>query len=161
MVGLTELVSESLARHGIETKLDPRRLWWSKWFRCESIFSFLAVPDAPGLFALAEELIAPNSELSVASGKRMLAIYRISESEDLGLTMGRLFLPQGPEHERLTNGRCFARYAIVEDAGQRRAACAALEQWMASSAEAASGFMQLPAADTMPPAKSSNEEGLD
>jgi hypothetical protein len=157
MIGLAELVSESLARHGVDTRLDLRRLRWSKWFRCESSFSVLAVPDAAGVFALAEEVIAPG-KLSVASGQRILAIYRFSESDDLGLTMGRLFLPGGQEHGRLASGHCFARYAIVEDTAQRKAAFTALQQWMASSAEAASGFGQTLALEAELGVESSNKE---
>jgi len=139
MVGLAQLVSESLARHGVESSLDPRRLQWSKWLRCESCFSFVGVPDKGGIFALAEELIGPGNIFG-ADGKRMLAVYRISETDHLGLTMGRLFLPGGQEAERLVAGRCFARYAVVEDTTQRRAAHADFQQWMASSSEAALGI---------------------
>lgn len=155
MVGLAELVGESLARHGVETRLDPRRLRWSKWFRCESAFSFLVVPDAAGIFALAEEIIAP-SQVAAAGEKRFLAIYRIAKSDDLGLTMGRLFLPGGQEYERLPGGRCFARYAVVEDAAQRNAACSALQEWMASVADAAIGSAKLFALEAS--AASSNKQ---
>jgi len=121
MEGLARLVSDSLARHGFETTLDCRRLQWSQWFRCHDSFSVLLVPGKPGLFALGEELIAAG-EIPATRGKRMLALYRISETEDLGMALGRLFLPGNPERERLSTGRCFARYAVIEDAGQRRAA---------------------------------------
>lgn len=139
MVGLADLVNDSLARHGVETRLDPRRLQWSEWFRCESCFSFLAVPDRSGVFVLAEEIV-PAGETSLAGGKRVLGICRISETDDLGLTMGRLFLPGGPERTRLADGRCFARYAVIEDEPQRQFAYAALLQWMSSSAEVATGM---------------------
>jgi len=155
MVGLEQLVSESLARHGVETSLDPRRLRWSQWLRCESCLSFVGVPDSGGIFALAEELVG-KGEISGADEKRMLAVYRISETDHLGLTMGRLFLPGKPEAERLTAGRCFARYAIVEDVVQRRAAHAAFQQWMASSAEIATGINAPCEAALLP--QSSNKE---
>jgi len=155
MVGLAELVSESLARHGVETSLDPRRLPWSKWLRCESCLSFVGVPDKGGIFALAEELVGPG-EISGTEGKRMLAVYRISETDHLGLTMGRLFLPGGPEARRLATGRCFARYAVVEDAAQRRAAHTAFQQWMASSFETATGISAAPEAPLAP--QSSNKD---
>jgi hypothetical protein len=138
MEGLARLVTESLIRHGIETTLDHRRLQWSKWFRCESSFSVLLVPGKPGLFALGEEVIAPG-ELPSTGGKRMLALFRITETDDLGMALGRLFLPGSPERERLANGHCFARYAVIEDAAQRHTANVAFQQWLASSAEAASG----------------------
>jgi hypothetical protein len=155
MVGLEQLVSESLARHGVETSLDPRRLRWSQWLRCESCLSFVGVPDSGGIFALAEEIVAAG-DISGTDGKRILAVYRISETDHLGLTMGRLFLPGKPEADRLASGRCFARYAIVEDAAQRRSAHAAFQQWMASSVETATGINASPEAALV--SQSSNKE---
>jgi len=137
MEGLSFLVSELLARHGVETEVDHRRLQWSNWFQCKSSFSALLVPSRPGIFALGEEVMAPED--IVSGGKRMLALFQISATDDLGIAMGRLFLPGTPVRERLLGGRCFARYAVVEDADQREAVCAALQQWMATSAEAALG----------------------
>jgi len=95
MEGLDRLVSESLARYGFTTSVDHRRLRWSKWFRCESSFSLLLVPSKAGLFALGEEMIAPG-EIPATGGKRMLALYQISEAEDLGMALGRLFFPGSP-----------------------------------------------------------------
>jgi hypothetical protein len=46
-----------------------------------------------------------------------------------------LFLPGNPERERLSVGRCFARYVVVEDPAQRRSSYAALQRWMAESAD--------------------------
>ncbi len=57
MEGLTRLVSESMARYGLDRPLDYRRLQWSRWFRCESLHSLLCVPSKPGIFALAEEVM--------------------------------------------------------------------------------------------------------
>ena len=141
MEGLAHLVSESLVRHGFEATFDHRRLQWSQWFRCRDSFSFLLAPCKPGLFALGEEMVAPG-ELAVGEGKRMLALFQISEAGDLGMALGRLFLPGGPARERLSSGRCFARYVVIEDAAQRRSAYAALQRWMAASAEASTGFAQ-------------------
>jgi hypothetical protein len=126
MESLTHLVSESLARNGYETSLDHRRLEWSKWFRCESSFSVLLAPSKPGLFALGEEIIAPG-ETAATGGKRMLALFRIAEAEDLGMALGHLFLPGNPEREKLSAGHCFVRYAVIEDAAQRQSAHLALQ----------------------------------
>jgi hypothetical protein len=57
MEALTRLVSESLARYGLDRPVDYRRLQWSRWFRCESPHSLLFVPSKPGVFAIAEELM--------------------------------------------------------------------------------------------------------
>jgi hypothetical protein len=137
MEGLAHLVAESMVRHGFEPSFDHRRLQWSSWFRCQDSFTLVLAPCKPGLFALGEEIIAPG-EMGVGEGKRMLALFKISEADDLGMALGRLFLSRNPERERLTNGRCFARYVVIEDATQRRTANAALQRWMTSSAEAAS-----------------------
>jgi hypothetical protein len=134
MESLAHLVAESLVRHGFEANFDHRRLQWSQWFRCQDTFSFLLAPCKPGLFALGEEVMAPG-ELVVGEGKRMLALFQISEANDLGMALGRLFLPGSPERERLSSGRCFARYVVIEDPAQRRSAYNALQRWMASSAD--------------------------
>ena len=139
MEGLAHLVAESLVRHGFEPAFDHRRLQWSSWFRCQDGFSLVLAPCKPGLFALAEEVIAPG-ELAVGDGKRMLALFQISEADDLGMALGRLFLSGSPERERFASGRCFARYVVIEDPTQRQIAFTALQRWMTSSAEAVSGM---------------------
>jgi|HubBroStandDraft_5_1064220.scaffolds.fasta_scaffold76549_1 hypothetical protein len=141
MEGLAHLVAESLVRHGFEPAFDHRRLQWSSWFRCQDGFSLLLAPCKPGLFALAEEVIAPG-ELAVGDGKRMLALFQISEADDLGMALGRLFLSGSPERERFASGHCFARYVVIEDPTQRQIALTALQRWMASSAEAVTGVQQ-------------------
>jgi len=141
MEGLAHLVAESLVRHGFEPSFDHRRLQWSKWFRCQDSFSLVLAPCKPGIFALGEEVIAPG-ELAVGEGKRMLALFQISEADDVGMALGRLFLSGNPVRERFAGGRCFARYVVIEDANQRRTALTALQRWMASSSEAATGLLQ-------------------
>ncbi len=136
MEGLAHLVAESLVRHGFEPSFDHRRLQWSSWFRCQDSFSLVLAPCKPGIFALGEEVVAPG-ELAVGEGKRMLALFQISEAEDVGMALGRLFLSGNPARERFASGRCFARYVVIEDANQRRTALTALQRWMDSSAEAA------------------------
>jgi hypothetical protein len=136
MEGLAQLVNESLARNGVESTVDHRRLEWSKWFRFDSSDSALLVPAKPGVFALGEEVIPPSE--NATEGKRMLAIYHIAQTDDLGMALGRMFLPGNMLRERLESGHCFARYTVLEDAAQRQSALAALQQWMKSSAEVAS-----------------------
>ncbi len=57
MEALTRLVTDSLARHGFDRPIDPHRLQWSRWFRCDSPHSLLVVPSKPGIFAIAEEIL--------------------------------------------------------------------------------------------------------
>lgn len=130
MESISQLVGDSLARHGIEPSLDHLRLEWARWFRCESSFSVLLVPAKAGIFALAEEVAAPGRD-----SKRILAVFQIKESGDLGLALGRLFLPGSPLRERLESGKCFARYAVIENAKERAAAYQSFQRWMQDSAQ--------------------------
>jgi hypothetical protein len=172
MVDLAQLVNESLVRHGVETNFDPRRVQWSKWFRIEDSFSVLLVPAKPGLFALAEEVAAfggafeagvkPQQGDGSAAGRRMLALFEVSQTDDLGMSLGRLFLPGGLQRERLETGKCFVRYAVVDDAQQRQSAYAAFQAWLSGSAEAASGIAgvapNLSIAEASPASGSSNNK---
>ena len=145
MEDLTRLVDDSLERHGVRPTVDHRRLQWSRWFRCESSFGLWLIPNQPGLFALGEEVFAPG-ETAATGGKRMLAIFQISDTRDLAIALGRMFTSNHPLHDRVSGGRCFARYAIVPDDAERATCLAAFQRWLNSSAESASGF----SADTDP-----------
>jgi hypothetical protein len=178
MEALTRLVADSLARHGFDRPVDPRRLQWSRWFRCDSPHSLLVVPSKPGIFALSEEIIdlrpsntrveevasnvaalgrstdreghdfsravtSPKNSPALAAeapGRRMLAVLQFSEDDDMAFTLDRMFTRVNPMRARLASGRCFLRFVVIEDQTQRRNICAALNQWMLSSAEKASGF---------------------
>lgn len=148
MEALTRLVSESLARHGFDRPLDYRRLHWSRWFRCESPHSLLLVPSRPGVFAIAEEIVdldrnAPATEggpIGASERRRMLAVTQFMEDEDMAFVLDRMFTRQNPMHSRLNAGRYFVRFVVIEDAFQRRSICNALNQWIANSAEKASGI---------------------
>jgi hypothetical protein len=138
MEDLARLVTESMARHGVNCSLDYRRLHWSRWFRCETSFDLLLVPSRPGLFAIAEEVIRPG-ESSAAAGKRMLAILQIAASEDLAISICRLFAPNHPLRERIARDRIFARYTVIEDDSQRQGAHNAFQYWLTASSETAGG----------------------
>jgi len=162
---LTRLVTDSLARHGLDRPIDPRRLQWSRWFRCDSPHSLLVVPSKPGIFAIAEEIMdfggnahvgtsAPSTSPGQALGcperssviprdesvQRMLAILQFSEDDDMAFVLDRMFTRINPMRARLSSGRCFLRFVVIEDQDQRRSICGALNQWMLSSAEKASGI---------------------
>lgn len=137
MESISQLVSESLARNGMQPRFDHLRLEWSRWFRCDSSFSVLLVPAKPGLFALGEEIMSSDDvELrapSPAGTKRLLALFQISQADDLGMTLGRLFLPGNPLLERLASGKCFARFTVIEDREQRSQACSIFQRWLQES----------------------------
>jgi len=150
---ITRLVTDSLARHGLDRPVDPRRLQWSRWFRCDSPHSLLVVPSRPGIFAIAEEVLGgaalqrcdSESHIEAASAtevpsRRMFAVLQFSEDDDMAYTLDRMFTRANPMRARLASGRCFLRFVVIEDQSQRRSICAALNQWMLSSAEKASGL---------------------
>ena len=105
---------------------------WSRWFRCESSFGLLLVPDQPGIFALAEEV-----QPSGPTARRMLAVFEINEAEDIAWALGRLFLPSSPWRTRLLESRCYLRYAVVTDAQERKASTVMLKNWLVSQMDAA------------------------
>jgi len=155
MEALTRLVTDSLARHGFDRPIDPRRLQWSRWFRCDSPHSLLVVPSKPGIFAIAEEIMdfspsntrvgtaalgCPNEQSSAGGGRRMLAVLQFSEDDDMAFVLDRMFTRINPMRARLSSGRCFLRFVVIEEQDQRRNICSALNQWMLSSAEKASGI---------------------
>jgi len=97
MEALTRIVADSLARHGLDRPVDPRRLQWSRWFRCDSPHSLLVVPSKPGIFALAEEVMnlaagndhvetaalgCPERSSAIASGAPTLAGSNDREGHD-------------------------------------------------------------------------------
>ena len=135
MEGISQLVSESLARNGVQPSFDHLRLEWSRWFRCHSSFDVLLAGAKAGIFALAEEM-APG----VDGNRRLLAVFQISQTDDLGMALGRLFLTGNPLRERLESETCFVRYAVIEDAEERIAAFDIFQRWMQGAAEAASGI---------------------
>lgn len=149
MEGLTRLVAESLARHGFDRPLDYRRLHWSRWFRCESHHSLLFVPSKPGVFALAEEIMDLDRAVTVleadnrkpeAEPRRMLAVAQFFEADDMAFVLDRMLSRPNPLQARLASGRYFVRFVVIEDPSQRRSICIALNQWMVSAAEKATGI---------------------
>jgi hypothetical protein len=171
MEALTRLVADSLTRHGLDRPIDPRRLQWSRWFRCDSPHSLLVVPSKPGIFALAEEIMdmgataahvgterssgplggaalqccnsLPAQDAALAAEvapKRMLAVLQFSEDDDMAYVLDRMFTRINPMRSRLASGHCFVRFVVIEDQDQRRSICTALNQWLISSAEKASGL---------------------
>jgi hypothetical protein len=155
MEGLTRLVSESLARHGFDRPLDYRRLQWSRWFPCDSHHSLLFVPSKPGVFALAEEVASGNS-----GERRMLAVARFIEADDMAFFLDRMLSHPSAMRADLSSGRYFLRFVVIDDEAQRRSVSAALNQWMLSTAEKATGIGSLfassleltPATELVPPA---------
>ena len=108
---------------------------WSAWSRCESSFSLLLVPHKPGVFALAEEVIDASSY-----SRRMLAMFAVTESDDVARSISQLFTTGHPLRERLGQCRCFVRYAVVHDPAERQAIAHALERWLLQASDRAAGL---------------------
>jgi hypothetical protein len=117
-------------------------LSWSRWFHCESSFGLLLVPDQSGIFALAEEVMQPSGPGS----RRMLAVFEISEADNVSRALSRMFALGSPWHERLTGARCYLRYTIIPDAEKREAAAAALKNWLSSQIDTAAVVFESPLA---------------
>jgi hypothetical protein len=122
---------------------------WSRWFHCESSFGLLLVPSQPGIFALAEEVMQPVGENS----RRMLAVFEVDEADDLSRAMSRLFATGSQWREKLSQARCYVRYAIAPGIADRRAAATALKNWLSSQREAASQIFEKPLGGPMAPAQ--------
>jgi len=189
MEALTRLVSESLARYGLDRPVDYRRLQWSRWFRCESLHSLLHVPSKPGIFAIAEEIMefgaptepkvdtghvgtaalgcpaegqrvkdpeglesweghdfsrainAPSAAaLAAEDSRRMLSVLQFREADDMAYILDRMLSRQNPMSARLSSGKCFVRFVVIEDEIQRSNICNALNQWLVSTGEKVSGI---------------------
>jgi hypothetical protein len=70
----------------------------------------------------------------------MLAVLQFSEDDDMAFTLDRMFTRINPMRARLSSGKCFLRFVVIEDQVQRRTICAALNQWMLNSSEKATGI---------------------
>ncbi len=132
------------------TSSQPQSLTlsWSKWFRCETSFSLLLVPEQSGVYAVAEEVLPESAGLG---GKRMLAMVQFAETDNLARALSRLFTPASPLQERIAGGHCLLRYAVVENEDARHAACAALQTWLEASAETVTPSRPESAAELKPP----------
>ncbi len=110
---------------------------WSRWFHCESSFGLLLVPSQPGVFALAEEVAQAGGQ-----SRRMLAVFEVSEAEDLSRAMSRLFAAGSPWREKMAQSKVYVRYAIAPSTADRRAAAAALKNWLSTQREVASQIFE-------------------
>jgi len=127
---------------------------WSRWFRCESSFGLLLVPNQPGVYALAEEIVPVEGP----SSRRMLAVFDVDETEDLSRSLSRLFALGSPWREKLGTTNCFVRYAVTADGESRRAAAGALKRWLHSQRDVAAQIFDTPTAAVPAVAASSHRE---
>jgi hypothetical protein len=106
--------------------------------------TFISGQETLGFAALKRCDLPPQTELALAAeasvSKRMLAVIQFSEDDDMAFTLDRMFTRINPMRTRLSSGCCFLRFVVIEDQDQRRNICSALNQWLLSSAEKASGI---------------------
>jgi hypothetical protein len=72
--------------------------------------------------------------------RRMLAVTQFFEDDDMAFVLDRMLSRNNPMAARLASGRFFVRFVVIQDQTQRRSICAALNQWIASATEKATGI---------------------
>ena len=103
------------------------------------------------------------SDSTAVPARRMLAVARFYEDDDMAFVLDRMLAAHHPMCTRLSSGRYFVRFVVIEEESQRRSICSALNQWIANSSEKASSIgshfassLELtPATEYVPPAKES------
>jgi len=70
----------------------------------------------------------------------MLAVTQFFEDDDMAFVLDRMLSRQNPMRARLISGRYFVRFVVIEDQAQRRTNSNALNQWMVTAAEKATGI---------------------
>ena len=84
---------------------------------------------------------ADSSKPEADYARRMLAVTQFFEADDMAFVLDRMLSNQNPMRARLASGRYFVRYVGIEDQSQRRSITLALNQWIVSSAEKATGLV--------------------
>jgi hypothetical protein len=77
---------------------------------------------------------SPRMQAAHDHSRRLLAVFEIAETNDLGAALLRLFAPGSALRDRLRFGRCFVRFTPVADAAQRHAAANSLREWLTTAA---------------------------
>jgi hypothetical protein len=74
------------------------------------------------------------------TARRMLAVTQFFEDEDMAFVLDRMLTKPNPVRERLSSGRYFVRFVVIEDRFHRRSIHNALTQWLSDSAGKAGGI---------------------
>jgi hypothetical protein len=96
-----------------------------------------AVPRSAASGAIPE---AVSQEPKADARNRMLAVTKFFEDDDMAFVLDHMLSQQNPMRARLASGRYFVRFVEIHDQIQRRSICSALNQWIISSAEKATGI---------------------
>ena len=120
---------------------------WSRWSHCDTSFSLLLVPSAPGVYAVAEQVTA-TSDTAEFGCQRMLAVFKVGQADDLARALSRLFAADSTIRERLLHSRCYLRYAVIKDQAERTQIAGALDKWLHGDAADAANRLAAAAAAT-------------
>lgn len=90
--------------------------------------------------AAALAAVSPQAGSPKPEGRRMLAVTGFFEDDDMAFVLDRMLSRNHPMRARLESGHYFVRFVEIQDQAQRRGICSALNQWIASSAEKATGI---------------------
>jgi hypothetical protein len=82
----------------------------------------------------------PEIPAASAAARRMLAVTHFFEDDDMAFVLDRMLSRENPMRARVLSGRYFIRYVVIEDPAQRRSIAGALNQWIASAGEKATGI---------------------
>jgi hypothetical protein len=74
------------------------------------------------------------------AANRMLAVTKFFEDDDMAFVLDRMLSHPNSMQARLSSGRYFVRFVEIHDQIQRGSICNALNQWIISSAEKATGI---------------------
>jgi len=88
----------------------------------------------------ASATVSPEVKGQNFDARRMLAVTQFFEDDDMAFVLDRMLSQQNPMRARMASGRYFVRFVEIHDQAQRRSICAALNQWIVSSAEKATGI---------------------
>jgi hypothetical protein len=70
----------------------------------------------------------------------MLAVTQFFEDDDMAFVLDRMLSHNNSMRARLESGRYFVRFVEIQDQAQRQSICSALNQWIVSSSEKATGI---------------------
>src|SRR5579864_6012454 len=99
-----------------------------------------ASPAQVGTAASAVQRSGASDAVPEPAPRRMLAVTQFFEEDDMAFVLDRMLSSQNPMRARLVSGRYFVRFVVIEDQTQRRSICNALNQWMVTAAEKATGI---------------------
>ena len=96
--------------------------------------------NSPALAAVGISPDAGGQKPEAAAPRRMLAVTQFFEDDDMAYVLDRMLSRENPLRARLASGRYFVRFVVIEELAQRRSIANALNQWIATSTEKATGI---------------------